>query len=313
MSDATARCRRIIAAHSKSFALASRLLPREHRDRAVVTYAWCRRADDAVDEASGDAASALARLRDELDASYRGERGSDFVVDAFAEVAAACAIPRDYPAELLAGMEMDVLGARYRSSAELELYCYRVAGVVGLMMCHVMGLRDIDARRNAVHMGIAMQLTNICRDVAEDWQLGRLYLPSELLADCGAPKLEDELGGPLPRRSHLAISRCVRVLLARADDHYRQGDAGLAALPWRSAFAVRTARRVYAAIGAEIAAARCEVLDRRHYVSGARKGLELGWAVAGAAAEIPRRWRRPGAYTVPENALSFAAFAAGRL
>src|SRR5690606_15809209 len=141
-----------------------------------------------------------------------------------------------------------------RTLRELSRYCYRVAGVVGLMMCNVMGVKDEAALDNAVHLGMAMQLTNICRDVAEDWERGRLYLPADLLADCGAPDLARELGGAFPERAVAPVARVLRVLLTHADRLYRSGDRGLAALPWRSALAVRTARRVYAAIGERVAA-----------------------------------------------------------
>ena len=199
MSAAIAEARRVLAAKSKSFALAGRVLGGDARDRAAVVYAFCRRADDAIDLApTGEHAAALARLRRELDAVYGGRPTGDAVLDAFGEVARACRIPRDYPAELLAGLEMDAAGTRYGSLAELGVYCYRVAGTVGLMMCHVLGLRHDRALPRAVHLGIAMQLTNICRDVAEDWQLGRLYLPADMLAEEGAPDLAGSLGGPFP-------------------------------------------------------------------------------------------------------------------
>src|SRR5688572_6226742 len=134
--------RAAIARHSRSFALASRLLPREIRDRASILYAWCRRADDAVDAPGVDAGAAVARLERELAQIYARARSGDPILDGFAAIVADTAIPRRYPAELLAGLAMDASGQRYHTEAELRRYCYRVAGVVGLMMSHVMGLAD---------------------------------------------------------------------------------------------------------------------------------------------------------------------------
>jgi phytoene synthase len=283
--DSIELCRRIIARHSKSFSLASRLLPRTCRDDAVVLYAWCRSADDAVDLRSPEEqADALGRLRVDLDGVYRRDPQSDAILAAFREVVVRCGIPREYPAELLRGMEMDVLGTRYPTLEELLLYCYRVAGIVGLMMCHVMGVRERRALRHAAHLGMAMQLTNICRDVLEDWQRGRLYVPEELLARCGAPGLGQTLGCPLPRASQAALGQAVEGLLREAGRFYRSGDEGLSLLDWRSALAVRTARLVYAGIGDRIARQGHDVFASRAYVPTSEK-LRL---VLGAMRLVPR-------------------------
>ena len=270
MTTAITLARGELARGSKSFALASRLLPPRIRDQTALVYAWCRRADDAIDlTAAGAQAEALARLEAELDAIYAG-RVTDPVLAGFAAVVADRAIPRAYPEALLAGMAMDVAGTRYRTVAELELYCWRVASVVGLMMSHVLGVTRDDALVEAAHLGLAMQLTNICRDVAEDWERGRLYLPDELLAAHG-------------------VAGAVAELLAIADRHYRRADRGLAALPWRSALAVRAARRIYAAIGGRIAARGHDVTAGRAVVSTPAKLWHAGVAVIAAAAEAPGR------------------------
>jgi phytoene synthase len=279
--------RATIAAHSKSFALASRLLDARTRDQTAVVYTWCRRADDAIDEAakkgselfsSGPAGGQLARLRDELTAAYAGHAG-DPVLAAFGAVARERAIPLVYPAELLAGMAMDVADTRYATMADLRLYCWRVAGVVGLMMTHVFGIDDDRALVHAAHLGIGMQLTNICRDVVEDWQRGRLYLPDELLARHGAGGLVAELdthhdaGAPraLPAAANAPIRRTVRDLLALADRYYASGDRGLSSLPWRAALAVKAASNVYRAIGTRIRARDCDVTAGRAHVSTSGK------------------------------------------
>lgn len=311
-AEAIAQARRAIAVGSKSFALASRVLPRGCRDEVAVLYAWCRRADDAVDEVPpADQPAALARLRRELDDVYAGTPPADDVVlRAFAAVVRARAIPRRYPEALLDGMAMDVTGTRYATIADLIGYCWNVASVVGLMMSHVMGVRDDAALRRAAHLGMAMQLTNVCRDVAEDWARGRLYVPDEVLARHGAAGLHARLGGPLPADAVPALAGAVRELLALADRYYASGDRGLSALPWRGALAVRAARRVYAAIGGRIAAQRHDVTAGRAITSTARKLWLLAGACVLALGELPgRAWRRlrglPGP-RVPTTTLELA-------
>jgi len=285
-----------LAHHSKSFALASRLLPPRARDQTAIVYAFCRRADDAVDLGAGydvDAAAAVARLRRELDEIYRGDRDDrgtpgGRVPAAFAAVVRARGIPRRYPEELLAGMAMDAAGARYATTEELRVYCHRVAGVVGLMMCHVFGLRDDGALVPAAQLGIAMQLTNICRDVAEDWERGRLYVPDDVLARHGAAGLAGDLGRPLPRSAVAPLAGAVGELLALADRGYRAARRGIPALPWRAALAVRAAASIYAAIGARIRARGCDVTAGRAVVGRAAK-LALAARAAVRTLAAPHR------------------------
>ena len=261
-----------IARHSKSFALASKLLAPSVRRDALVLYAYCRRADDAVDLAPrAEQPAALAALRDELCAVYEQTAQQDPVTRAFADVVHRHQIPRRYPEALLAGMAMDVLGMRYQRWADVQRYSYCVAGTVGCMMCHVMGVSDEKALQHAEDLGIAMQLTNICRDVLEDWQRGRLYLPADLLECHGAGELVLALGGPLPDRAAPGLARAIEHLLDRADDFYRSGDAGLRYLSPRCRLAVRTARLVYSRIGDELRARGCDPRMGRVFVTTQRK------------------------------------------
>lgn len=272
MTLAVTTSRAIIAHHSKSFALASKLLPPEGRDEASIVYAFCRRADDAVDLVpEKEQARAVASLRRELDGIYAGEAPSDPILAAFQDVVRRRNIPREYPEELLAGMEMDAAGTVYESYATLLSYCYRVAGTVGLMMSHVMGVRRAEALRHAAHLGMAMQLTNICRDVGEDWGRGRLYLPRDLLAAAGAPDLRSFLGEPLPKSARRSIALVTSELLRRAASLYASGDEGIPYLSWRSAIAVRTARLVYADIGRVVLAQNADPFAPRAVVGKGRK------------------------------------------
>ncbi len=279
--------RGVIAHHSKSFALASRLLPKQARDDAAVLYAWCRRADDAVDTSFADR-TVIATLTRELDVAYAAS-ADDQLLAAFGEVVRAREIPRTYPAELLAGMAMDLDGTRYASVDDLIAYAWRVAGVVGLMMTHVLGIDDEDALVSAAHLGIAMQFTNVCRDVAEDWQRDRLYIPDEVLARHGAGGLMHELGRPLPATAVSPLRSAVRDVLALADRYYRSADRGLAALPWRAAFAIRSARDIYAAIGGEIARRDHDVTAPRAFVPAHGKAVRIALAALRISASGPRR------------------------
>lgn len=300
-----AASRASIAHHSKSFALAARLLPPDGRDRAAAVYAWCRACDDAIDLSPPHAQPGqLAQLQGELDSIYRGEPQRQSAAAAFQAVVRDCSIPIDYPSELLAGMRMDVEQRTYGDREELLRYAFRVAGTVGLMMCHVFRVSDSRALTHAAHLGMAMQLTNICRDVAEDWQRGRLYLPRDVLGADTFDVLRAQLGGALPRGQRAALSGAVRQLLALADVYYASGDRGLAYLDWRAALSVRTAAAVYAAIGGIIAARQHDVLAARAVVPGGAKLRLALRALAHTAAEVPARVRARVRRTLPASRLA---------
>jgi 15-cis-phytoene synthase len=283
-----------IAKHSKSFSLASRLLPRQSGEEAAIVYAWCRRADDAIDLREGPAQEqALVQLRQELAELYGGGVSGDPVLAAFREVLVARAIPMQYPAELLAGMEMDVRGQHYASLEELLSYCYRVASTVGLMMCHVMGVSHTVALRHAAHLGLGMQLTNICRDVMEDWERGRLYLPADVLARHGVSSLRAGDGRAFPPAAVAGCRGVVAELLAVAERYYASSDAGLEYLSLRCAVSVNAARRVYSAIGGEIARTGHDISAPRAVVPTYKKMLACAAALASTLALRVTSFARP--------------------
>jgi phytoene synthase len=291
-ASAVRACDESIRVNSRSFSLAARFLPPHTRAKAVVLYAWCRRADDLVDQASSaHAGLALGRLHAELDRIYVDGKMGDLALDAFREVVHRCRIPRSYPDELLAGLAMDVRGTHYRNMAELVHYSYRVAGTVGLMMCHVMGVRDEEAVRHATHLGIAMQFTNIARDVLEDWQRGRIYLPDDLLLAHGLGELVERRDLDLLRCDRRRLSQAVLALLDEADRYYRSGDRGMRALSAPCALAIRTARHVYADIGALLRERGGDSLRGRVVAGTARKLQRTGHALAETAFELPGRMR----------------------
>jgi phytoene synthase len=296
----------VLAQHSKSFALAGRLFPAGPREDAAAVYAWCRRCDDAVDLADpSQQAAALAREREQLALLYAGVPSTDPVLSAFQEVARERQIPSCYPEELLAGMAMDVEFRRFETMDDLMLYCYRVAGTVGLMMCHVMGVGDRRALRHAAHLGMAMQLTNICRDVMEDWQRRHLYLPDQVLGSAVADQLWARRGEPLPQELRVEIAGAVQRLLAHAAQLYCSGDAGMRWLSWRCAVSVRTARYVYSAIGRIIESRDHDVWAGRAVVPLRTKLLHVARALALGTLEAPTRLVRSTRPEVPSVALPF--------
>lgn len=282
-----ALARQILAHHSKSFALAGKLLPAGVRADAAALYAWCRRCDDAVDTpaAATERAAAARRLRAELDDVYAGVPQDDPVLGGLQEVVQRHQLPRRFADDLLAGMAMDVGVVRMATMDELLLYAYRAAGTVGLMMAHVMGVRDAATLRRAADLGIAMQLTNVCRDVVEDEERGRVYLPADLLE-----------GATTPSRAPDSAARAVAAVLGCADAFYRSGDVGLVRLPLRCAMAIRAARLIYAEIGAVLARRGFDVLAGRAVVPRARKLVLLARAAGDLLLGL--LWRRPAARPV---------------
>jgi phytoene synthase len=262
--------RKVLRRHARSFSWAARLLPRRVRADATALYAWCRRCDDAVDLAADASAArvALARLRAELDEIYGPRDLADPILAGFQDVVRRVGLPRRPCDELLDGMEMDLGPVQYASFDELVIYCRRVAGTVGLLMAHLFGVREAATLAMASDLGVGMQLTNICRDVAEDEQRGRVYLPAELLAGVRRPT-----GGG----AHTA--RAIAELLLRADGFYRRGDRGLAELPVSVGVAMRAARLIYAEIGHVIAQRGYDVTLGRAVVSPARKLWLVGRAL----------------------------------
>lgn len=301
--EALAQCRRALAKGSRSFNLAAKLLPPDVRDAVAVVYAWCRRCDDAVDEVPpSQQMNALHRLHREVEAIYAGALMNDEVLAAFQNVVQYFGIPRVYVDELIMGLAMDAGNVRYSTREQLLLYCYRVAGVVGLMMCHILGINDSAMLDRAAHLGIAMQLTNICRDVAEDWQRGRRYVPGELLP---APAVQPAGATPFPNELAPDYVAPTRQLLEEAARYYASADHGIMALGLRSGLSIRVARHVYAAIGEVIAARGYDVTRGRAVVGTGRKLVLLARALLAATLEIPRRLKKRAQLAAPRHTVRF--------
>lgn len=266
-SDADrAQCRAMIKTGSKSFFAASLLLPPQVREAAYALYAFCRLSDDMVD-VEGGSSGAIARLRARLGLAYGGHPADSAVDRAFADVIARHALPRELPEALIEGLDWDVTGVTCESLDDIQAYAARVAGSVGAMMTVLMGVRDAGILARACDLGVAMQLTNIARDVGEDARNGRLYLPRDWLREEGVDP-DAWLAAPV---FTLAIGRVVARLLRAAGRLYRRSESGIAGLPPGCRPAIFAARHIYAAIGHEIARAGFDSVTRRAHVPAARK------------------------------------------
>ncbi len=284
-----AACKQLLANGSRTFLAASKLLPAAVRDPACALYAFCRMADDEVDgqtgggapHAANDAAAqaaahlAVGRLRQRLDRIYAGQPGPEAADRALAAVVRRFKIPAELPLALIEGFEWDATGRRYETLHELQAYAARVAGAVGAMMALLMGVRTAAGLARACDLGVAMQLSNIARDVGEDAKLGRLYLPRQWLREAGIcpdawlaqPQHSPALGGVVQR------------LLREADALYTRVDAGVAALPLGCRPGINAARFLYAQIGLEVERQGLNAVDRRAVVSRGRKATSLLRAV----------------------------------
>jgi len=272
-SDVITDARAVLARHARTFDLAGRFLGRARQGEAAVVYAFCRLVDDLADESPSAEIADLALA--EVEAELRGDRPARPLVAVFRDLLAEHGTDVRVPLELIAGVRSDLGPVAIESDAELLRYCYRVAGTVGLMMCGVLGVRSAVARPFAVDLGVAMQLTNICRDVAEDAARGRVYLPAERLLP--ATSLASLRTGQIPRP---AIAAVVLDLLALADRHYASGDAGAIYIPWPSRLAILVAARLYRAIGQVLRARGGDALMGRAVVPRLHK---LGWTLVALA------------------------------
>jgi phytoene synthase len=273
-----AACRAMLRHGSQSFFAASLLLPAAVRGPATALYAFCRQADDAIDNGA-DPQAALAELSARLDAAYDGAPHPHPADRAFAATVAAFEIPKALPAALIEGLGWDVASRCYQNVEGLMDYAARVAGAVGVMMALIMGVRSPAALARAADLGVAMQLTNIARDVGEDARAGRLFLPLDWLAQAGIDA-QEFLSNP---RSSPELSALVGKLLAEADALYCRAKAGICMLPVGSRVGIGAAHRIYAAIGKKVAASGYDSVTRRARVSGREKLLLVLRATAAIA------------------------------
>lgn len=271
-------CRALIRHGSRSFHAASLLLPPRLRDGAYALYAFCRLSDDEVDGVEGSvpdsqltgAQSLQARidsLSRRVDLIYAGMPEDHPVDRALTDTVRAHAIPKVLFEALIDGLAWDVDGRRYETLSDVRAYAARVAGTVGAMMAALMGVREPALVARACDLGVAMQLTNIARDVGEDARMGRLYLPAQWLLEAG---LDPDAWLAAPHWCP-QIAAATERLLQAADALYARGDAGIASLPGDCQVAIAAARLIYGEIGEQVRRDGLNSIDRRAIVPGSRK------------------------------------------
>jgi 15-cis-phytoene synthase len=279
-------CRGITRHYARTFYFASACLPRATRTHAYSVYGFCRWADNGVDDARDrlEAAERLEYARNALDLAYSDAPGPPGLL-AFRRTIRLRSIPRHLFDAMLDGMEMDLDITRYADFAELDRYCYRVAGVVGLMMTHVFGYRSERCWPNALALGTAMQLTNILRDVAEDFRMGRIYLPQDELTRFGVDEAQIADG-----RVDDNFRALMRFQIDRARRYYAEAEAGI---PWlmgdSSRLTVRVMGRLYGGILGAIERQGLDVFRTRARVSTPRKLASLAACQIETAGDL---WRR---------------------
>lgn len=281
---------RMMTAHySKSFYISARMLPRERRWATYALYGFCRYADNLIDNPRSRTTSELEEevhfISKELKRAYRTGESEHPLLKPFVVVAMKYGIPIEYPLELLKGVLMDIKATRYQTFNELYLFCYRVAGVVGLMMTYVLGYKSARAFHYAEKLGIAMQLTNILRDIKEDKNMGRIYLPLEELMRFGVT--ENDI---ITERMTPDFKRLMQFQVERAHQYYLEADKGIPMLERKAQFAIYSASKIYQGILRKIEARDYNSFMGRVFVSQMKKiGILLQEIIATRVPLLPGR------------------------
>ena len=282
-------CENVTKIHAKSFYFAAKFLPKSKRRAVYPIYAFCRRVDDEIDEIGegreSEAARAIEKWQRELEEVYESgnqtptenaeNEDRNLVFIAWKELLKTYKIPSNLPFELMQGVLMDTHIKRYETFAELYVYCYRVASTVGLMSSEILGYADAVALEYAEAMGIAMQLTNILRDIKEDAAMGRIYLPQEDLRKFKVS--EEQISAGEVNENFIEM---MKFQIERARDFYRKGEKGIALLKKDSRLTVLLAARIYSRILDEIERQNYDVFARRASTTFAQKMFS-----------IPKIWR----------------------
>ncbi len=272
-------CRETTRTHAKSFYFCTQFLPRRKRRAIYAMYALCRHVDDAVDACGAQdeatAQRAVAVWREELDAVYSGKPVASPVLIAWRDMLRQYAIKHELPLELMRGVLMDTHINRYETWEELRVYCYRVASVVGLMSSEIFGYTKPETLRYAEALGLAMQLTNILRDIGEDARMNRIYLPQEDMQRFGYTESALMRGDASDNFRAL-----MRFEIDRARALYREAEKGIPLLDKDARFTVLLAARLYARILDVIEQNGYDVWTRRAHLS-----------LTGKLCAAPRVWR----------------------
>lgn len=300
-------CAYLVKCNSTTFYLASRLLPGQKRRAVRALYAFCRATDDLIDQVpQPGSALDVNGLQDLLDnwqvRLTQYPNAYDPVPLAWADTKARYRIPHGYERQLIEGIARDLRQQRYATFAELAEYCYGVASTVGLMVMHIVAFRGEEALPYAVKLGVALQLTNILRDVGLDWQAGRLYLPLDELAEFGLDEADIARGAVDDRWRAF-----MRFQIARTRTLYAESEPGIALLDPEGRVAIAAAAGLYRAILEDIEAHDFDVFSRRSHVGawGKLRRLPRIWWTARTMAPPPVQPQRPqeqGLPTAPTRA-----------
>lgn len=236
---------RLLTEHfSKSFYISAKMLPRERRWATYALYGFCRYADNLIDNPRQRTEEELLQEADclarEIEIAYRSGESEHPVLKSFITVAKHFQIPQKYPLELIAGVKMDIQTSRYQTFDDLYLFAYRVAGVVGLMMTYVLGYKNDKAFEYAEKLGIAMQLTNILRDIKEDKNLNRIYLPQDEMK-----KFNVSESALFQERMTPELKNLIKFQVDRAQKYYDEANPGIKYLFPESRFAIYSASKIY--------------------------------------------------------------------
>lgn len=259
LSKAYAACEAITAQHSRSFYLATSLLPPRKQQATRALYAFCRVTDDIVDQPQSNVTQALEEWRQQAFSHHPSRH--DLVAVAWADARSRFRIPVRYAEQLVDGVARDLTQTRYETFDDLATYCYGVAATVGLMSMHITGFASQEALPYAIKLGLALQLTNILRDVAEDWQRGRIYLPQNELAAFGLSEADLAAGTVTERWRNF-----MRFQIERNRQLYAEAWPGIALLHKDGRLAIAAAADFYRAILKDIEAHDYDVFNRRAYV-----------------------------------------------
>ena len=270
LEQAYRHCEKITKTHAKSFYFAAKFLPQYKRKPIYALYALCRSVDDEVDEIGANdetaAIEAVENWKRKLEEIYENRKpkaeDQNFVFIAWRDLLQTYRIPKNLPLELMRGVLMDTSIKRYETFDELYVYCYRVASTVGLMSSEIFGYSEPQTLDYAEALGIAMQLTNILRDVGEDAAMNRIYLPQEDLRRFGIP--EEQI---FENKFDENFAEMMKFQIARARDYYRKSEQGIPLLEKDTRFTVLLASRIYARILDEIERQNYDVFKRRAHTT----------------------------------------------
>ncbi|MBD3246241.1 MAG: phytoene/squalene synthase family protein [Candidatus Omnitrophica bacterium] len=264
-----AQARRITRQRAKTFYFASRFLPADTQRAACSVYAICRISDDSVDQVKNDPEKSLDAVKRKIEESYEKRSSLPPLLSAFRHTAKTHRIPKEYFDILLQGMRMDIEKNRYANFEELREYCYKVAGIVGLIMLQIFGYTDRSALARAADLGIAMQLTNIIRDVEEDLGRNRVYLPKDEMDHFNVSELDLH-----ERKTRHNFRELLRYQIRRAREYYLRADAGIALIAdRRSRFVTGVMKELYAGILDSVEKSNYRVFGQRAHVPLRKKIL----------------------------------------